>query len=89
MREYKGGAKRLSVALRYLPELPAPFIIAKGEGRQAERLIALAREAGLPVVQDRGLVEALYPIELGSCVPEEFYVVVAKVFAFIRSIEET
>ncbi|MEI6876040.1 MAG: EscU/YscU/HrcU family type III secretion system export apparatus switch protein [Spirochaetota bacterium] len=88
MPEPEGRKRDRALALRYVPGLPAPFLLAKGEGRQATRLLALAEAAGVPVIREEGLVEALFPLELGSCVPEEFYVIVAKVFAFVRSIEE-
>lgn len=77
-----------AIALKYLPGLPAPFLTAKGGGRLAERLVALARESGVPVLREDGLVEVLFPLELGSYVPEAFYEITAKVFAFVRSIEE-
>jgi flagellar biosynthesis protein len=94
MRESKGrgspeGRRRgKAVALRYLPEVPAPFIVAKGEGRTADRIMELAREAGVPVLREDGLTEALFPLELGDCVPVDLYEIMAKVFAFVRLAEE-
>ena len=88
MREKRGIVREKAVALKYLPGLPAPFLTAKGGGRLAERLIALAQESGIPVLREKGLVEVLFPLDLGSYVPEAFYEIDAKVFAFVRSIEE-
>jgi len=76
-----------AVALRYWAGLPAPFLAAKGEGPAAQRLVALAREAGLPIVQDEGLAQAIFPMEVGAYVPEECFEIVARVFAFVKSIE--
>jgi type III secretion system FlhB-like substrate exporter len=77
-----------AVALRYIPSTPAPFLAAKATGRAARRLEDLAREAGVPIVKNGGLAAALYPLDLGEYVPEEYYEIVAKVFAFVNDIEE-
>lgn len=84
--EREGRARAL--ALRYLPELPAPFVVAKGEGRAAERLKAIAREAGVPILEEEALLDLLFPEDVGAYVPVELYEIVAKVFAFVRTLEE-
>jgi flagellar biosynthesis protein len=80
--------KPKAVALKYWAGLPAPFLTAKAEGRAADRLVALATEAGVPVVEDAPLAQAVFPLELGDYVPEECFEIVAEVFAFVKSIEE-
>ncbi len=77
-----------AVALRYDAELPAPFLVAKASGQAVERLLEIADEAGLPIVRDSFMAEALYPIDLGALIPEAYYEIVARVFAFVKSIEE-
>jgi len=80
---------RRAVALRYWSGLPAPFLAAKAEGRAAERLLAIAAEAKVPVVEDSILARVIFPLDVGECVPEECFEIVAKVFAFVKSsIEE-
>lgn len=74
--------------MRYWAGLPAPFLAAKAEGRAADRLLAIAREAGLPIIEDRLLAQAVFPLEVGDFVPEECFEIVAKVFAFVKSIED-
>jgi flagellar biosynthesis protein len=44
----------------------------------AEKIVAAAREAGVPVREDRLLAEALAALELGTEVPEELYKAVAE-----------
>jgi type III secretion system FlhB-like substrate exporter len=77
-----------AVALRYWAGLPAPFLAAKAEGRSADRLVAIAVEAGVPVVEDAPLAQAVFPLDVGDYVPEECFEIVAKVFAYVKSIEE-
>jgi flagellar biosynthesis protein len=68
-----------AVALRYAPgETAAPRVVAKARGEGAERILALAREHGVPVREDRDLLELLALCELGEEIPEELYQVVAE-----------
>ncbi len=72
-----------AVALRYRSEeAPAPRITAAGTGGAAERIIALAREHGLPMREDPDLVEALAILDLNTLIPPELYEVIAEVLAW-------
>ncbi len=61
----------------------APRPAAKGQGRLAERILALAKEHGLPVKEDPDLLEVLARLELDREIPPEVYLVVAEVLAFV------
>lgn len=76
-----------AVALRYLEDCPAPFVVAKGRGRKAERMEALARGAGVPVREEALLAEGLYPLEPGDYIPESWYLAVAAILAAIWKAE--
>ncbi len=72
-----------AVALKYEPEKDqAPRVVAKGEGLLAERIIALAKEAGIPIKEDSSLVKALFKVELERQIPPELYEAVAAVLAW-------
>jgi len=77
--------KRLyAAALRYkAKEDDAPKMVAKGKGRIAEKIIALAQEHNIPIREDPDLVQALMKLELNQYIPEELYKVVAEILAFI------
>ncbi len=77
-----------AVALRYNADVPAPFVVAKAEGRMAETMLKMAAECGIPVVSDKGCADLLFPLDLGTCVPPGLYEVLAKVFAWIQAAEE-
>ena len=73
-----------AVALKYDPEEDkAPLVVAKGRGEVAERIIKLAKEKGIPITEDKNLVEALIKIDLYEEIPSELYEAVAKVIAFV------
>jgi flagellar biosynthesis protein len=69
---------RKAAALRYDGTAGAPTVIATGRGAVADRILAAAREAGVPVREDELLAEALAALELGTEVPPELYQAVAE-----------
>ncbi len=83
MRKRSG---KKSVALRYDEALPAPIVIAKGNGRAAERIDEIATRAGVPLVRDDVAAAALEPVGIGEYVPPEYWELVARVLVFIRKV---
>ncbi len=76
--------RRRAAALRYTPgEMPAPEVVASGEGELAERIIALAREHGIPMHESPDLVRLLTQIPPDTAIPVELYLAVAEVLAFL------
>ena len=65
----------------------APRLVAKGRGVIAEKIIELAKEYGIPIQEDRTLVELLLKLDLGDFIPPELYQAVAEILAFIYRIE--
>ncbi len=76
-------SRQTSVALRYDRRLPAPLVVARGKGDLADRLVSLAREHGVPIVESQGLAESLYVTDPGELVPERFYQAVAEILGFV------
>ena len=76
-------ARRTSVALQYDSRLPAPMVVARGKGELAQRLNALAREHGVPVVDAPEVAEALVLADPGEFIPEAFYEAVAEILGFV------
>lgn len=71
-------------ALSYKQGMAAPRITASGRGRTAERMVELAAENNVPVVEDAVLAEILAESPVGACVPEQTYRAVAVVFSFLE-----
>jgi len=80
---------RKAVALRYDESLPAPFLVAKGAGRTAERMETLAEDLGIPVLANETLAGFLFPLDPGEMVPETYWEIVARVYVFIAELEGT
>jgi flagellar biosynthesis protein len=79
--------RRRATALHYEPGDAAPRVTATGSGLVAERIIAAAREAGVPVREDPALVQALSALDLGSSVPEAMWRAVAETLAWAYKLD--
>jgi flagellar biosynthesis protein len=76
---------RVAVALRYRHgQDAAPAVTASGRGLLADRILALAKEASVPVHQDAELAEALDQVGMDRAIPPELYAAVAEVIAFVH-----
>jgi len=75
----------IAVAIRYdQGTMRAPRVIAKGQRLLAERIVRLARTAGVPVVQDIPLARTLYKlVDVGGEIPVALYKAVANVLAYV------
>ena len=75
----------VAVALQYDPEtMPAPKVLAKGQRLVAQRIKELAREAGVPLVENKPLARALFKaVKIGDEIPEDLFKAVAQVLAFV------
>lgn len=65
----------------------APRVTAKGEGTVAERIIAVARDAGVYVHESRELVGLLMQVDLDQEIPAELYQAVAELLAWLYQLD--
>lgn len=75
--------KKKAVALRYPDGVDAPIVVAKGEGKTAEKIIDIARQNEVYITEDTTLVNFLDGMETGEMVPEEAWEALAIIFAFV------
>lgn len=78
-----------SVALRYRPGTDAaPVVVARGRGDVALSIRELARAANVPMLEYPQLTRAIYfTARAGRVIPEELFVAVATVLAFVFQLE--
>ncbi|HEY9686308.1 MAG TPA: flagellar biosynthesis protein FlhB [Coleofasciculaceae cyanobacterium] len=74
-----------AIALKYDPDIaPAPVVVAKGKDLFAQKIKAVAKEHGVPMVENKPLARALYPVvEAEAMVPPDLFVAVAEVLAYV------
>ena len=75
----------LAVALKYDPsKMVAPIVMAKGQRLVAQKIRELAREAGVPIVENKPLARALFKaVKVGQEIPEDLFRATAEVLAFV------
>ncbi len=75
----------IAIAIRYRPgEDKAPRVTAKGKGVLAENMRELARNNGVPIVENIDLARLLYKrVKVGKQVPVDTFRAVAAVLAFV------
>lgn len=74
-----------AVAIKYdVSAMNAPKVVAKGVDFLALKIIEIAKENNVPVVEDRILVRIIYnTVEISSEVPPDLYKAVAKVLSYV------
>jgi flagellar biosynthesis protein len=82
-----GDEPRKATALNYELGQTAPRVVASGRGYIAERIIAAAQEAGVPVKSDPALANALAALDLGDEIPEALYRAVAEALAWAYKLD--
>ena len=88
MPEGRAGPFPRATALRYDPAGGgAPQVTATGAGLVAERILATAREAGVPVREDPALAGALAALELGAEIPPALWRAVAETLAWAYQLD--
>ena len=79
-----------AVALQYSRQtMAAPVVVAKGQDLLAGRIRALAREHGVPIVENPPLARALHKhADVGDTIPADLFGAVAEVLAYLVRIKQ-
>lgn len=81
---------RKSIALKWNREHDdAPRLIAAGKGPFADRIIQLALDAGIPVLEDPVLAGIMADSPVGSEIPPELYQLAAEVYIFLMELDQS
>jgi flagellar biosynthetic protein FlhB len=79
----------IAAAIKYERDsMRAPRIIAKGRRVLAEKIKAIAKEHGVPILRNISLAQALNELEIGQEIPEDLYEAVAEVLNFVYKLSE-
>ncbi|OPY11161.1 MAG: Flagellar biosynthetic protein FlhB [Syntrophus sp. PtaB.Bin001] len=80
----------LAIALKYDQDtMAAPTVVAKGAGYVAEKIRELAKESGIPLVENKPLAQVLYKmVEVSETIPDSLYKAVAEILAYVYSLKE-
>jgi len=76
--------RKIASAIGYKSDDPAPVLLALGRGREAEKIIAIAEEAGIKIVEDAALASLLdTSAKPGDFIPHWCWEAAAKALAFV------
>lgn len=78
-----------SVALKYeLHDMAAPVVVAKGADHIAMKIREVARENGVPIVENKAVARALFAtVEIDQEVPTEHFKAVAEVISYVMRLK--
>ncbi|MFJ7933124.1 EscU/YscU/HrcU family type III secretion system export apparatus switch protein [Sporosarcina sp. NPDC096371] len=80
--------RKEAVALSYDPNSAnAPKVVAAGKGKIAENIVEKAKAHDIPIQEDSSLVEILGQLNINESIPEELYLAVSEVFAYVYQID--
>lgn len=79
-----------AIALKYeRGKTRAPMVVAKGQNNVALKIVEIAQESHVHVIENKPLAQALYKtVDVGEEIPEEFYKAVAEVLAYIYRLKQ-
>lgn len=84
----KNDKRKLAVALKYdKDQNDAPKVIAKGIGKVAENIIEKGKEEGVSAVEDKGLANELFKLEINDEIPSELYTAVAEILNYVYKLD--
>lgn len=74
-----------AIALKYdIDTMAAPKVVAKGKNLIAQKIKEIARENGVPTVENKPLAQALFKaVDVGHDIPEDLYRAVAEILAYV------
>ncbi len=78
-----------AVAVEYDPlTMAVPTVTAKGADEMALRIRSIAKESGVPIVENRPLARALYAdVDVGDAIPEAYYEAISRLLAHVAKID--
>ncbi len=83
MSKFNDLLNKKAVALSYDENKnAAPVIVASGMGYIAERMVEIAKEAGVPIYEDNSLATMLTQLSLGSEIPPELYQAIIDIYVY-------
>ena len=81
--------RKIASAIGYSKDDPAPVLLVSGRGREAEKIISAAEEAGVAVVEDAALAALLdTSAKPGDFIPPWCWEAAAKILAFVMKAEK-
>ena len=79
----KNDKSKKAAALKYNKNDTSPFVLAKGKGYIAEKIIEKGKDQNIHIHKDENIIENLMQLDIGEEIPPELYEVVAEIIAYV------
>lgn len=81
----------IACALKYdAEEMSSPMLIAKGTELIAKKIIDIAKEHGIPVIENAPVARAVFRmVELNQTIPPELYKAIAEILMFVYKMKKS
>ena len=77
------SSSEVVVGVKYVPAYPAPLILFKARGHQADRVLSLSRKLGIPESSEPLLAPMLFALPEGAWIPEKHFAILAQLLAAV------
>lgn len=79
-----------AIAVEFDPmTMAVPTVTAKGADQMAFRIRTLAKDNGVPIIENRPLARALYAeADVGDAIPEAYYEAISRILAHVAKIDK-
>ncbi|MGL5086753.1 MAG: EscU/YscU/HrcU family type III secretion system export apparatus switch protein, partial [Clostridium sp.] len=80
----------IAIAIKYEEgKMEAPKLIAKGADNLAIKIKELAKEANIPIIENKPLARLIYKeVELEQDIPQDMYQAVAEILAMVYKLNQ-
>lgn len=79
----------IAIALKYDENMVSPKVIAKGAELIAQKIKEIAREHGIPVIENKPLARTIFKtLKVGQMIPRELYAAVAEVLSYVYRLKK-
>jgi flagellar biosynthesis protein FlhB len=79
----------IACALRYDDDMDAPMLVAKGQHLIAKKIVEVARENNVPVIENKPVAWSIYNnVDIEEYIPAPLYPVVAEVIFYVLKLDE-
>lgn len=80
--------RKKAAALEYNKGYTAPVVTAIGFGEIAEKILSIAKNNEIPVIENNKLADDLCKLEINDDIPFDLYEPIAEIIAFIYKVND-
>lgn len=78
--------KSKALAIKYTKALQAPYILCKGQGLAAERIVEIAKDNDVYVKKLENSDNGIFSLEVDDYIPETYYELFAELLSFVYAL---